>query len=155
MGGYGMGVVTAVTVQNTVGESDVHPVPLETVIAQLDAVADAVEIDAVKNGMLGEAALARAGGAWLRRRRHPNVLLAPVRAATKCGRWATDDAASMLRDLDPLVDLVTPNVPELAVLGGEETATDIEMIAGQAELVHEQCGSAVLATTGDLADGSS
>lgn len=155
MGGYGMGVVTAVTVQNTVGVSDVHPVPLETVIAQLDAVADDVEIDAVKIGMLGEAALVHAVGEWLRRRRPPNVILDPVMVATTGGRLASDDAASMLRDLVPLVDLVTPNVPELAVLCGEETATDIEMIVGQAELVHEQCGSAVLATTGDLADGSS
>src|SRR5699024_9847784 len=127
MGGYGMGVVTAVTVQNTVGVSDVHPVPLEAVIGRRDAVADDVEIDAVKIGMLGEAALVHAVGEWLRRRRPPNVILDPVMVATTGGRLASDDAAGMLRDLVPLVDLVTPNVPELAVLCGEETATDIEM----------------------------
>lgn len=155
MGGYAMGVVTAVTVQNTLGVADVHAVPVETVIAQLDAVADDVEIDAVKIGMLGKTGLVHAVGQWLRRRRPPNVILDPVMVATTGGRLASHDAAVMLRDLVPLVDLVTPNVPELAVLCGEETAMDIEMIVGQAELVYEQYGSAVLATTGDLADGSS
>src|SRR5690606_27560973 len=149
-----MGVVTAVTVQNTRGVMDVHAVPVDTVIAQLDAVADDVQIDAVKIGMLGEAGLVDAVGAWLRRRRPPHVVLDPVMVATTGGRLASEDAAHMLRDLVPLVDLVTPNVPELGVLCGMETATDIEGIVGQAELVHEQSGNAVLVTTGDLEDGS-
>lgn len=155
MGGYAMGVVTAVTVQNTLGVTGVHAVPVETVIAQLDAVADDVEIDAVKIGMLGEAALVEAIGDWLRRRRPPNIVLDPVMVATTGGRLATDDAAQLLGTLAPLVDLVTPNVPELAVLCGAVPAAGIEQIVGQAELVHDQTGSAVLATTGDLEDGSS
>lgn len=155
MGGYAMGVVTAVTVQNTLGVSGVHAVPVDTVIAQLDAVADDVVIDAVKIGMLGEASLVEAVGEWLRRRRPPNVVLDPVMVATTGGRLASQDAARMLRELVPLADLVTPNVPELAVLCGARTASDIEVIVGQAELVHEQTGTAVLATTGDLSDGSS
>src|SRR5699024_2700286 len=75
MGGYGMGAVTAVTSQNTVGVTGVHAVPVDDVIAQLDAVADDVTIDAVKIGMLGEAALVEAVGDWLRRRRPPHVVL--------------------------------------------------------------------------------
>src|SRR5699024_12419641 len=102
-------------------------VPLETVVARLGAVAGAVEIDAVKIGMLGAAALVHAVGEWLRRRRPPNVILDPVMVATTGGRLASDDAAGMLRDLVPLVDLVTPNVPGLDVLWGEEAATDHEM----------------------------
>lgn len=154
LGGYAMGVVTAVTVQNTRGVYDVHAVPVDTVIAQLDAVADDVQIDAVKIGMLGEATLVEAVGDWLRRRRPPHIVLDPVMVATTGGRLATDEAASMLRELVPVVDLVTPNVPELGVLCGLDTPTDIEGVVGQAELVHEQTGSAVLATTGDLLDGS-
>ena len=155
LGGYAMGVVTAVTVQNTRGVYDVHAVPVDTVIAQLDAVADDVRVDAVKIGMLGEATLVEAVGDWLRRRRPPHIVLDPVMVATTGGRLATDEAASMLRELVPIVDLVTPNVPELGVLCGLDTARDIEGIVGQAELVHEQTGSAVLGTTGDLEDGSS
>ncbi|AVZ41129.1 bifunctional hydroxymethylpyrimidine kinase/phosphomethylpyrimidine kinase [Dietzia sp. JS16-p6b] len=154
MGGYAMGAVTAVTIQNTLGVEGVHGVPVETVVAQLDAVADDVRIDAVKIGMLGEASLVEAVGDWLRRRRPPNVVLDPVMVATTGGRLASDDASRMLRDLVPLVDLVTPNVPELGVLCGEPAASGIEMIVHQAELVHEQTGCSVLATTGDLEDGS-
>lgn len=154
MGGYAMGVVTAVTVQNTLGVTAVHAVPVDTVIAQLDAVADDVEIDAVKIGMLGEASLVEAVGDWLRRRRPPHVVLDPVMVATTGGRLASDEAAALLGTLVPLADLVTPNVPELAVLCGDMPAPGIEEIVGQAELVHDQTGSAVLATTGDLADGS-
>ncbi|USX47150.1 bifunctional hydroxymethylpyrimidine kinase/phosphomethylpyrimidine kinase [Dietzia kunjamensis] len=154
MGGYGMGAVTAVTIQNTVGVTGVHAVPVEVVIAQLDAVIDDVTVDAVKIGMLGEAGLVEAVGDWLRRRCPPHVVLDPVMVATTGGRLATEDAARMLRELVPLADLVTPNVPELAVLCGDEPAEHIETIVGQAELVHEQTGCAVLATTGDLEDGS-
>lgn len=154
MGGYAMGVVTAVTVQNTLGVTGVHAVPVDIVLAQLDAVADDVRIDAVKIGMLGEASLVEAVGDWLQRRRPPHVVLDPVMVATTGGKLATSEASRMLRDLVPLVDLVTPNVPELAVLCGQSTASHIEEIVGQAELVNEQTGSAVLATTGDLEDGS-
>ncbi|MFL0580284.1 bifunctional hydroxymethylpyrimidine kinase/phosphomethylpyrimidine kinase [Dietzia sp. 179-F 9C3 NHS] len=155
MGGYAMGVVTAVTVQNTRGVTGVHAIPVETVVAQLDAVADDVEIDAMKIGMLGEASLVEAVGEWLERRRPRNVVLDPVMVATTGGRLASDDAARLLRELVPVVDIVTPNVPELGVLCGQTTAPHLEMVVEQAELVHEQTGSAVLATTGDLADGSS
>lgn len=154
MGGYAMGVVTAVTVQNTLGVTGVHAVPVDTVLAQLDAVADDVRIDAVKIGMLGEASLVEAVGDWLQRRRPPHIVLDPVMVATTGGKLATGEASRMLRDLAPLVDLVTPNVPELAVLCGQNTASHLEEIVGQAELVNEQTGSAVLATTGDLEDGS-
>ena len=154
LGVYGAGVTTMVCSATTQGVGDVHHLPPAVIRSQIDAVVGDLLIDAVKIGMLGEATLVDAVGAWLRRRRPPHVVLDPVMVATTGGRLASDDAAHMLRDLVPLVDLVTPNVPELGVLCGMETATDIEGIVGQAELVHEQSGSAVLATTGDLDDGS-
>lgn len=154
LGGYAMGVVTAVTVQNTTGVQGIHPIPVETVLAQLDAVADDVAIDAVKIGMLGDAALVEALGEWLDRRRPPHVVLDPVMVATTGGRLSSDEASVALRDLVPRVDLVTPNVPELGVLAGAETATGAGAIAEQARRLFDDRGTAVLATTGDLADGS-
>ena len=154
LGGYAMGVVTAVTVQNTRGVTGVHPVPVDTVLAQLDAVADDVRVDAVKIGMLGELDLVEALGEWLATRRPPHVVLDPVMVATTGGRLSTDEASRALRGLVDVCDLVTPNVPELGVLTGEETAPDAAAILRQARLLHEGSGTAVLATTGDLADGS-
>lgn len=155
MGGYAMGVVTAVTVQNTVGVSGVHPLPVEAVIDQLDAVVDDVLIDAVKIGMLGEAELVSAIREWLERRRPANVVLDPVMVATTGGRLSSEEAAREMSDLVRVVDLVTPNVPELGVLNASPTAGDLDEVMEQALALHDSIGTAVLATTGDLTDGSS
>ncbi|MGO1409435.1 MAG: bifunctional hydroxymethylpyrimidine kinase/phosphomethylpyrimidine kinase, partial [Brachybacterium sp.] len=53
--GYGMAVVTAVVAQNTHGVRDIHVPPTAVLAAQLAAVGDDVELEAVKTGMLGTA----------------------------------------------------------------------------------------------------
>src|SRR5213075_1590133 len=55
LGGHAMTAVTAVTAQNTVGVTGVHPVPAEMILAQIDAVIDDIGVDAVKIGMIGGA----------------------------------------------------------------------------------------------------
>src|SRR5215213_6126834 len=55
LGGHAMTAVTAITTQNTLGVSAVHPVPAETVLAQIDAVVSDIGVDAVKIGMIGGA----------------------------------------------------------------------------------------------------
>src|SRR5216110_1210697 len=55
LGGHAMTAVTAVTAQNTVGVTAVHPVPTETILAQIDAVVSDIGVDAVKIGMIGGA----------------------------------------------------------------------------------------------------
>ena len=55
LGGHAMTAVTAVTAQNTLGVTAVHPVPAEMVLAQIDAVVDDIGVDAVKIGMIGGA----------------------------------------------------------------------------------------------------
>jgi len=58
MGAYGTSVITAITAQNTRGVTAIHPVPVDVVAAQLDAVLDDFEVAAVKVGMIGERAVA-------------------------------------------------------------------------------------------------
>ena len=55
LGGHAMTAITAITAQNTLGVTSVLPVPAEMVIAQIDAVADDIGVDAVKIGMIGSA----------------------------------------------------------------------------------------------------
>src|SRR6478752_4962059 len=55
LGGHPMTAVTAITAQNTVGVTAVHPVPAEVVLAQIDAVVGDIGVDAVKIGMIGGA----------------------------------------------------------------------------------------------------
>jgi len=55
LGGHAMTAVTAITAQNTLGVTAVHPVPAETILAQIDAVVSDIGVDAVKIGMIGSA----------------------------------------------------------------------------------------------------
>ena len=66
-GGYGMAAITALTAQNTQGVRAVHVPPAAFLTAQLDAISDDIGIDAVKIGMLGDAAVIDAVRSWLKR----------------------------------------------------------------------------------------
>jgi hydroxymethylpyrimidine/phosphomethylpyrimidine kinase len=116
-GVHGMTAITAITAQNTVAVEAVHPVPPETIVAQVRAVASDIGIDAVKIGMLGDAttieAVARAldlvGGA--------PVVLDPVMVA-ESGAALLDPAArgALVELLVPRAAVVTPNLPEARAL---------------------------------------
>src|SRR5947209_7303309 len=57
LGGYAATAITAVTVQNTLGVSDVHDVPPSIVAAQIEAVLSDIGADVIKTGMLSSAAI--------------------------------------------------------------------------------------------------
>ncbi|MFE5291631.1 bifunctional hydroxymethylpyrimidine kinase/phosphomethylpyrimidine kinase [Isoptericola sp. NPDC056618] len=163
-GGYGMAAVTALTVQNTRGVRDVHVPPAAFLAAQLDAVADDVAVDAVKIGMLASAPVARAVAAWLdglaRAASHPSgpsgatarpaVVLDPVMVATSGDRLLDPAAEDAVRDLLGRVDVVTPNLPELAVLAQEPPAADWPAALEQARRLAARHGVLVVAKGGHL-----
>jgi hydroxymethylpyrimidine/phosphomethylpyrimidine kinase len=137
LGGYGCAVLTGLTAQSTTGVTRVLPVPADMVTAQLEALFADVAVDAVKIGMTTDAAVARAVAAALRglrsAGRSPFVVLDPVMVATSGDRLLAADAEAVLRDeLLPVADLVTPNLPEAAVLLGVEQARDVGEAADQA-----------------------
>lgn len=148
-GGYGMAVLTALTAQNTRGVRAVHVPPVEFLRAQLDAVSDDIVIDAVKIGMLADADVIRAVGAWLDAVRPPVVVLDPVMVATSGDRLLDPDAERALRDLLTLSTLVTPNLAELAVLAGRDI-TDWNDAISAAEQLSAEVGAAVLVKGGHL-----
>lgn len=132
-GAYGMCVLTALTAQNTLGVQGVHPVPPSFVAAQLHSVFVDVTVDAVKIGMLGDAATVRVVAQALHRWRPPVVVLDPVMVAKSGDRLLDVDAVGVLRDeLLPLVQLLTPNLGEAADLLGVAAATDEDGMAAQA-----------------------
>lgn len=123
LGAYGLAVLTSLTAQNTRGVSAVHVPPPDFLAAQLQAVSDDVRVDAVKLGMLATAEAATVVADWLERTRPPIVVLDPVMVATSGDRLLDPQAVDVVRDrLVPLADLVTPNLPELAVLAGADPA---------------------------------
>ncbi|MCK5891474.1 MAG: bifunctional hydroxymethylpyrimidine kinase/phosphomethylpyrimidine kinase [Aeromicrobium sp.] len=149
-GGYGMAVVTALVAQNTQGVRTVHTPPADFLRQQLEAVSDDVVIDAVKIGMLGEVPTIEVVRAWLERVRPPVVVLDPVMVATSGDRLLAAEAEQAVRDLLPAADLITPNVPELAVLAGQDPAATWDGVVAQALAVSERYGVAVLAKGGHL-----
>lgn len=152
-GAYGMAVVTALVAQNTHGVRAVHVPDVAFLRAQLDAVSDDVEVDAVKIGMLGTREVADEVAAWLTRVRPPVVVLDPVMVATSGDRLLDPDAEDAVRRLVALADLVTPNLPELAVLLDEPRAATWRDAVDQARRLAQSSDVTVLLKGGHL-DGA-
>ncbi|KIC67985.1 hydroxymethylpyrimidine kinase [Pseudarthrobacter phenanthrenivorans] len=150
-GGYGMAAITALTAQNTRGVQDVHVPPAGFLARQLDAVSDDISIDAVKIGMLGDEAVIRTVRGWLEKVRPAVVVLDPVMVATSGDRLLQESAEAALRELLPLAHLITPNVPELAMLVGEDPASDWEAALDQGRRLAAATGATVLVKGGHLA----
>lgn len=149
LAGFAMTAVTAVTVQNTRGVSGVHMVPPHVVAAQMRAVIDDIGVDAVKIGMLGDAATIHAVADALDGVTAP-LVLDPVMVATSGSRLLADDAVMALAGrLLPLADVVTPNVPELQALVGGEISQP-EQLRGAAGRLLALGPKAVLAKGGHL-----
>lgn len=150
MGGYGLSVVTAVVAQNTQGVRSVHTPPVDVLRAQLDAVSDDVELDAVKVGMLGSVDVIETVREWLAAGRAPVVVVDPVMVATAGGRLLEPEAEEALRGLLPAADLITPNLPELAVLAERPVATTWDEALAQGRTVADTFGTRVLVKGGHL-----
>ncbi|MDK9654508.1 bifunctional hydroxymethylpyrimidine kinase/phosphomethylpyrimidine kinase [Propionibacterium freudenreichii] len=133
---YGMSVIVALTAQNTTGVTGVLATPPEFVTAQLDAVTSDIRLDAVKVGMLASAELAttvRDGLAALRATT-PDlpIVVDPVMVATSGAHLLPDDAVEALRGVLRHASLITPNLPEAAVLLDEPQANSVDEMIGQA-----------------------
>lgn len=119
-GTYGMAVVAALTAQNTCGVSGWQPVAPDFVRAQIDAIFEDIRVDAVKIGMLGTPEVIEAVAQALERHRPPFVVLDPVMVAKGGDRLLAEEAETALCErLLPLTSVITPNLPEAAVLACE------------------------------------
>jgi hydroxymethylpyrimidine/phosphomethylpyrimidine kinase len=135
-GVFGTSALTAITAQNTLGVSAVHPVPLEVVRAQIDAVVGDLRPVATKTGMLATAELVGAVADALGEHRIERYVLDPVMVSTSGHRLLDEDAETALRErLLPLSALVTPNLHEAGVLVGRAVETVAEMRRAAHELV--------------------
>ena len=151
-GGYAASAITAVTVQNTLGVEDVHPVPIPVISAQIAAVLSDIGADAVKIGMLHSAEVVLAVKEKLLQFGISNIVLDPVMVSTSGHRLIEDSAVKVLsEELVPLARVITPNVPEAEILAGTR-------IESQADLPHVaralSCGGrvSVLMKAGHLSE---
>jgi hydroxymethylpyrimidine/phosphomethylpyrimidine kinase len=132
-GVYGATVLVAGTAQNTAGVTAIETFSTGFLTKQIDAVFADYRPRAVKIGMLFDTPRIRAVAAGLRRHRAENIVLDPVMVAKTGARLLSRSAVGSLeRDLLPLCDLVTPNLPEAAALTGMpvRTPSDRRVAAG-------------------------
>ncbi len=144
LGVYGASIVTALTAQNTQGIFGIHEVAAEFIAAQIDAVFSDLDVAAVKIGMLGSAPAIDAVAAGLDRYRQRQVVLDPVLAATSGETLLRADAIERLLKLIPRARLLTPNLPEAAMLLGAPLARDENEMRMQAEKLLALGAGAVL-----------
>ena len=136
LGGFAATAVTAVTVQNTLGVSGVHPVPAEIVTAQARAVLDDIGADALKTGMLGDVAMVETVAAILDTVPGIPAVVDPVMTAKGGAALLAKEAMEAVRSLMiPRAWLLTPNAPESEALTGLPVRTpDDQRRAGEALL---------------------
>lgn len=148
--------VTAVTVQSHQAVARIEQMPPDLVAAQMRAALAANPVKAVKIGMLGSAPTIEAVSSVLASSLPIPVVLDPVLASTS-GRPLLDANAmtSLKRKLFPLCTLVTPNLPELALLSGLPLAIGERDILRQAGRLFDAAAPAILVKGGHASGESS
>jgi hydroxymethylpyrimidine/phosphomethylpyrimidine kinase len=153
MGGYAATAITAVTVQNTLGVTGVHPIPTDVVEAQAKAVLDDIGADALKTGMLGDVAMVEAVARIIDSAPRAPVVVDPVMVAKGgASLLAVQAVEAVKRLMVPRAALLTPNAPEAAALTGltVETTDDLRR-AGDALL---ELGARAVLMKGGHIDGA-
>jgi hydroxymethylpyrimidine/phosphomethylpyrimidine kinase len=149
-GCYGVGCITALTVQSTTGVRRVEPVGAELVRDTLEELRADLEISAVHIGMLGSGSVAGAVSDFIEKARLRNLVLDPI-VKSSSGHDLIDAAGLriLIERLLPLATVITPNVDEAAALTGLEV-TNLEQMRAAATRLHEMGAASVVITGGHL-----
>ena len=133
---HGLSAITAVTAQNMHEVRAIHRVPVQHVEQQLLAVFAEFPIGAVKIGMLGSAATIVAIATFLREHCRAPIVLDPVLVSSSGKPLLPAKALAVLREqLIPLAEVLTPNVPEAAVLMGRRLSTTSDLRQAASDLL--------------------
>ena len=145
LGVYGTSALTAITAQNTLGVTAVLELPPELVAAQIDAILSDIGADAVKTGMLANSRIIQVVADKAKEYGFSNLVVDPVMVAKGGDRLLQEEAVDALRSLlIPIATVVTPNLPEAAVLvrrsvesleDARQAARDIVAMGAQSAVV--------------------
>lgn len=152
LGGYAATAITAITVQNTLGVTGVHPIPVAIVEGQARAVLDDIGADAIKTGMLGDIEMVETVARILDSARSAPAVVDPVMVAKGGSNLLAPSAVDAVRSLMiPRAGLLTPNAPEAQVLTGlpVQTTDDLRR-AGEALM---KLGAAAVLMKGGHVEG--
>lgn len=136
-GGYGMTAITAVTAQNTQGVLGIMGLPVDIIAQQLVATVEDIGVDAIKIGMLHSSEIIELITDLTDRFRLPNIVLDPVMVATSGDPLLQEDALGSLKSqLIPKATIITPNLPEAALLLGTKLGRE-DMEQGAQDLANQ------------------
>ena len=150
MGCFATSAITAVTVQNTLGVKAVHPVPLDILEGQIDAVLSDIGTDAIKIGMLYSLEVVNIVANMIEKYQVKNIVVDPVMVSTSGHRLIEENAIEVIQNrLMSLSRVITPNIPEAEILAGYkiEGEKDFEKVA---RLLSHNSGVSVLLKAGHL-----
>lgn len=149
---YGMSAICALTAQNTTGVYGIMDVSEEFLANQLDCIFTDIYPDAIKIGMVSNKGLIKVIANKLLQYEAKNIVVDPVMVSTSGSRLLNEDASdSLIKELIPLADIITPNLAEAEVLSGINIKTREDMIKA-GELIAKNCRGAVLVKGGHLDD---
>ena len=149
LGGYGATAITAITVQNTLGVTAIHPIPDAVVAAQARAVLSDIGADIIKTGMLGSRSLVETVAGLIDDAGVPAVIDPVMVAKGGAGLLDADATATLKALLVPRAALLTPNAPEAEALTGL-AVTDLNGARRAADALLAQGARAVLVKGGHI-----
>jgi hydroxymethylpyrimidine kinase/phosphomethylpyrimidine kinase len=140
-GAYAATAITSITVQNTLGVSNVFDLPIEIVQQQIEAVLSDIGADVIKTGMLSTAEIIIAIVETLKNYPQIKLVVDPVMVAKGGAKLLQNSALEALKTkLLPTAYLVTPNIPEAEILSGLKISNEVEMIE-TAKIILQQTGA--------------
>jgi hydroxymethylpyrimidine/phosphomethylpyrimidine kinase len=135
LGAYAASAITAITVQNTCGVTDIHPVPASYVKGQIEAVMTDIRPRAIKIGMINDVNIVKVIAESLQKFKPEFVVFDPVMVSTSGCKLMEDEAIEAITSqLMPLSTLITPNLNEASLLWGRTIAGTVEMQQAAQEL---------------------
>lgn len=150
LGCYGTSVITAVTAQNTLGITAIHPIPPEIISSQIIAVMDDIKPSAIKIGMLPNQEAINVVAETLKIYNEVPIIIDPVMKSTSGTDLSGNESLQALTtQLFPLATLITPNINEAVLLTGNQISNIDDMHAAAMALL-KYGNKAVLVKGGHL-----
>lgn len=138
-GVFGMSAIAALTAQNTLGVTGIHPVPLDFLALQIDAVMTDIGADAAKTGMLATSAVVELVASKVREHKIANLVVDPVMVSKSGHALLEPEAQDAVRKiLLPHALVATPNLPEAEVLTKMQKIQTLAQMREAAVRLHDQ-----------------
>ena len=151
---YAMTAITALTAQNTLGVYDILTATPDFVASEIDAVCRDIFPDAVKIGMVADKDIISIIAEKLKEYQPPHIVIDPVMVSTSGSHLLEQDAIdTLIRQLLPLGQILTPNLPEAEVLCGFKLRKKDDLPPAAAKIA-VQTGTSVLIKGGHLKDSA-